>query len=207
MFAIVLTIALAAPNAPTADEPTIVATLTTLSAKDKPKVKFWYGEPIRFQVEFSTTSKDARSFRIQGAQTPLYPVGEGLVFKHKDGDSYRVELTPAFHLTPAREVFEVSSEKSVKKSFEFPDYESDGGTSRMMLLFEIPEKETVEPDLKERIALKEKRWKKGIGLLPPGEFTVTFRREVIVGVGENAKRVLVESKPVKIEVHEDQGRP
>src|SRR5262245_27323291 len=115
MLTAVLAVVFAASNARAADEPLVVATLSTLNQKDKPKVQFWYGEPIRFQVEFTTRSKEGVSFRINGCDTPLYPVGDGLILKHKEGDTYRVELTPFYHLAPVFQPFTISTDEPLKQ--------------------------------------------------------------------------------------------
>jgi len=204
MFLAVIAAAAALSNAqPVAadDEPLVAATLTTLDQKGQPKTKFWYGEPIRFQVEFTTKSKDALFFRINGCKTPLYPVGDGLILKHVDGDSYRVELTPAYHLAPVLTPLKVSAEKSLTRTFDFPDYSTEGGTERFYLLFPIRKNDPADP-IKRDPAEREKRWKTGLGLLPPGEFAVVFRREAFVTMGEEGKRIAIESKPITIAVHE-----
>jgi hypothetical protein len=183
------------------DEPLVAATVATLDQKGQPKTKFWYGEPIRFQVEFTTKSKDAVSFHIDGCKTPLFPVGDGLILKHKDGDSCRVELTPGYHLTPVVAPLKVSAAKSLTRKFDFPDYSTEGGTERFYLLFPIRKNDPADP-LKRNPEEQQKRWKTGLGLLPPGEFEVVFRREAYVTMGEEGTKLVIESKPITIEVHE-----
>jgi len=198
--------ALAISNARADGEPLVAATLTTLDQKGKPKEKFWYGEPIRFRVEFTTRSKEPVSFQISGCKTPLYPVGDGLILRHKDGDPYRVELTPAYHLTPVVNPLKVSADTSLTRAFDFPDYSTEGGTERYYLLFPIRKGDPADPTDR-KVEGQLKRWKSGLGLLPPGEFEVVFRREATTETGAGAKQIVIESKPVKIEVHEHHAKP
>jgi len=177
----------------------VSVTLRLLSQAGTNKTTFWYGEPIRFEVALASEAQPALHLQLRGTRNPLFPVGDGLIFRRDDGKPYRFGLTPVWHHLPETKELHLSREPTVLK-LDFPDY-SDASQHQYKLLSSSPP-DRFDPAKENRSRMDRSEWLSGLNLIPVGTYSVTFVRVVQRTQGKRSETLELRSNTVLLTIRE-----
>ena len=188
-----------AGTSPRHPEPAEISiTLRSLSQARVAKTRFWYGEPIRFDLSLTSEAQPAIRVRMNGTRNPLFPLGNGLLLRRGDGKSFRFGLTPMWHHLPETSELRLSR-IAAAYTLMFPDY-SDASQHQYKLLPTAPP-DGDKPD-RAAGAQASAEWQSGAALVPPGTYTVTFTRRAQRTQGTKWEPVELRSNSVVLTVRE-----